>query len=77
MEYIKIKDTVYINKSRGDPIIMASFMVKIIEKDGKWYEVRERDILTFSRYVDGYALHGDLGFFLNHKVKTKKFKGLE
>ncbi len=77
MNYIKINDFTYINKCIGEPISASSFLVKIVEEDGKWHEVREKDILTFSRYVDGYALHGALGFFKNHKVKNRKFKGFE
>ena len=77
MEYIKHKENIYINKTRGLPITDISFLIKIVEDEGKWHEVRERDIITFSRYIDGFALHGELGFFKNHKIKNKKFKGLE
>ena len=77
MNYIKINDMFYVNKDSKLPITEASFLVKIVEENGKWHEVRENDILTFSRYIDGFALHGSLGFFKNHKVKNRKFKGME
>lgn len=77
MDYIKYEDGYYVNKKLGDPIIESSFLVKVVEEKGKWHEVRERDIITFSRYIDGYALTGVLGFMKKYKVKSRKFKGLE
>ena len=79
MEYIKVKDKIYVNKEGDSPIIESSFLVEIKEniQEKVWVPIRERDIITFSRYVDGYALHGVMGFFENHKIRKRKFKGLE
>lgn len=77
MEYIIHEENIYVNKVRGDALASNSFLVRIVEENNKWHEVRERDVIVFSRYLDGYRMSGFLKEFKEYKIKKKKFKGLE